>query len=144
MDLESNNTAGWPPIPLFHLSVFIVHWPLWPLRLTTVTLLFMIDNIELKPKGASCFLTHSLFPVCVHADAHAVSLPVVFSEGNREQARRRTPRRSSSTWPTSPPRTKDAKTTTFLWEPRCLHFSSILGQAWASSPLLSDCCHLKG
>lgn len=37
-----------------------------------------------------------------------------FLEANRERARRKTQRRSSSTWPMLPPHTKDAKTTTFL------------------------------
>lgn len=44
---------------------------------------------------------------------------VSFSEVNQALARPRTRRRSSSTWPTLPPHTKDAKTTT-LWEPHCL------------------------
>lgn len=40
---------------------------------------------------------------------------LLHTEASRVPARQKTPKRSSSTWPTSPRHTKDAKTTTFLW-----------------------------
>lgn len=57
----------------------------------------------------------------------------LFPEVSQALARQRTQRRSSSTWPMLPPHTKDAKTTTFLWEPYCLNF-------FLFSPIL---CSLK-
>lgn len=81
-------------------------------------------NLVIQVRNKTC-----LFLPC-HVLAHIFWLyscvfvfTLFFSEVNQALARQRTRRRSSSTWPTLPPHTKDAKITTFLWEPYCLRFS---------------------
>lgn len=133
--------------------LFPVMWPC----LATKSLEFMIANkgfnylLEVMRKteteNEACLftLTHpsfgQTFAPSVCPCVCSCCLSSLFSEVNQALARLRTRRRSFSTWPTLPPRTKDAKTTTFLWEPHCLHYSySVHGQVhgpqfFLSSPL---------